>query len=90
MVCWWSRLDLRLYVIAAPLIVCEGAYNCASFVCVLLVTVDSIGLMVDSSDLLWLEGVCLVSLSLCWVLIVLARFVMRCFRLRSASLLPPA
>ena len=53
---------------------CEGGCNCVSFVCVLFVTVDSIGLMVDASILLCLEGVCLVSLSLCRVLIVLARF----------------
>jgi hypothetical protein len=57
---------------------------------VLFVTVDSIGLMVDASVLLCLEGVCLVSLSLCRVLIVLARFVMFCYRLWLASFLPPA
>ena len=70
MVCWWSRLDLRLYVIAAPLVVCEGGYNCETFVCVLFDTVDSIGLnMVDGYVLLWLKDVCLVSLSLCRVLL---------------------
>ena len=90
MVCWWSRLDLRLHVIAVPLVVCEGGSNCVSFVCVLFVTVDSIGLMVDGSVLLWLEGVCLVTLSLCRVLFVLARFVMCCSRLQSASYMPPA
>ena len=80
MICWWCRLDLKLYVIAAPL-VCEGGSNCVSFVRVLFVTIDSIGLMVDASVLLCLEGVCLVSLSLCRVLHVLARlcrFVLDC------------
>jgi len=89
MVCWWRRLDLKLYVIAAPL-VCEGESNCVSCMCVLFVTVDSIGLMVDAFVLLCLESVCLVSLSLCRVLIVLARFVMFCSRLWSASSLHPA
>ncbi len=89
MVCWWCRLDLKLYVVAAQL-VCEGGSACMSYVCVLFVTVDSIGLMVDASVLLSLEGGCLVSLSLCRVLIVLARFVMFCSRLWSSSSLPPA
>jgi hypothetical protein len=89
MVCWWCRHDFKLYVVAAPL-VCEGGSNCVSFMCVLFVIVDSIGLMVDASVLLCLEGVCLVSLSLCRVLIVLARFVVFCYRLWSASSLPPA
>ena len=84
MVYLWHRLDLKLYVIAAPL-VCEGGSNCVSFVCVLFVAGDSIGLMVDASILLCLEGVCLVSLSLCRVLIALPRFVMFCSKLWSAS-----
>ena len=63
---------------------CEGGSNCVAFVCVLFVAVDSIGLIVDASVLLCLEGVCLVSLSLCRVLIVLARFVTFCSILWSA------
>ena len=43
MVCWWCCLDLKLYVIVAPL-VCEWGCNCVSFVCVLFVTVVSLGL----------------------------------------------
>jgi len=89
MVCWWCRLDLKLYVNAAPL-VREGGSNCVSFACVLFVTADSIGFMVDASILLCLEGICPVSVSFCRVLIVLARFVMFCSRLWSTSSLPPA
>ena len=72
MVCWWCRLDFKLYVIAAPL-VCDGGSNCVSFVCVLFVAADSIGLIVDTSVLLCLERFCLVSLSLRRVVIVFAR-----------------
>ena len=61
-----------------------------SFVCVLFVLVDSIGLMVGDSVLLCLEEVCFFSLSMCRVLFVLARFVMFCSRLWSARSLPPA
>ena len=68
----------------------RGGSNCVSFVCVLFVTIDSIGLMIDASVLLGLEGVCLVFLSMCRVLVVLARFVMYDSRLWLASSLPPA
>ena len=89
MVCWWNRLDLRLYVVTTPLVVCEKGSNCVSFGYVLFVTVDYIGLMVDGSVFVCLEGVCLVSLSMCRVMFVLARFVMFCSRFCSAISLPP-
>jgi hypothetical protein len=47
-----------------------------SFMCVLFVTVDSIGHMVGGSIMFALEGFYLFSLSLYRVLFVVARFVM--------------
>jgi len=60
-----------------------------SFFCVFIVSADSIGLMVDGSVLHCLENVCLVSLSLCMVLLVLARFVLFVLYCGQRVLCPP-
>jgi len=66
-----SCLDIRLYVFAAlPASCVLRGYNCVSFVFVLFVTFDSIRHMANGSALLCLEGICLVSLSLCRVMFV--------------------